>query len=187
MPGPHNCCSDIDRRRIGATLFAAGLGVLIPKGRAWARASQAPARLDDERFMRFALGEAARGDLPFGAVIVKKNRLVASGHNQGKSSNDPTAHGEMMAIRHFIVSHPAQELAGATIYTTGEPCPMCMAAIVWSGFRRVVFAASIAELSTKLGQIAIASADVAAAAPFVDIEITGGVLAKDALALFPRN
>jgi tRNA(adenine34) deaminase len=187
MSGPHNCCSNLDRRRINAALLAAGLGVLVPKGGAWARANQAPARLDDERFMRLALGEAARGDFPFGAVIVKESRVLAAGHNQGKSSNDPTAHGEMMAIRHFVVSHPAQELAGATIYTTGEPCPMCMAAIVWSGFRRVVFAASIAELSTKLGQIAIPSADVAAAAPFVDMEITGGVLAKDALALFPRN
>jgi tRNA(adenine34) deaminase len=183
----HNCCSSLNRRQAGAALFWAAFGALARKGQAWARATQAPARLDDEPFMRLALGEAARGDLPFGAIIVKESRVLATGHNEGKTTNDPTAHGEMMAIRHFVAARPAKDLAGATIYTTGEPCPMCMAAIVWSGFNRVVFAASIAELSAKLGQISIPSADVAAAAPFVNIEITGGVLAKDALALFRRE
>ncbi len=187
MLEPCSCSCGLNRRQAASALLGTGLAVFLPRNLAWARATQVPERGDDERFMRLALSEAARGDLPFGAIIVKESRVLAVGHNEGKTANDPTAHGEMVAIRHFVAARPAKDLAGATIYTTGEPCPMCMAAIVWSGFSRVVFAASIAELSTKLGQIAIPSAAVAAAAPFIDIEITSGVLAKDALALFPSK
>ena len=61
---------------------------------------------------------------------------------------------------------------------------MCMGAILWSGFGRLVFAASVAQLSAKLGQIMLSSADIAARAPFAPISITGGVLAEEALALF---
>ena len=157
-----------------------------PATKAWARVTHATARADDERFMRLALAEAALGDFPFGAIIEQSGRVLAKGHNSGKTANDPTAHGEIMAIRDFVAEHPANELEGATIYTTGEPCPMCMAAIIWTGLSRVVFAASIEELSTLLGQIMIKSDAIAAAAPFAQVEITGGVLSREALALFPR-
>ena len=79
--------------------------------------------------MRMALAEAAEADLPFGAVIVRDGKVVARGRNLGLTTNDPTAHGEMVAIRRFVASHPAAELKGATLYTSGEPCPMCMGAI----------------------------------------------------------
>jgi tRNA(adenine34) deaminase len=138
----------------------------------------------DEGFMREALAQAALGDFPFGAVIVSEGRIVARGHNAGVRLNDPTAHGEMMAIRDFISRHPAEELMSATIYTTGEPCPMCMGALIWCGIRRVVFAAPIEELSTRIGQIATSSHALLATAPFSDIEIKGGVLMAEALALF---
>ena len=136
--------------------------------------------------MRLALAEASRGDFPFGAVIMKGGRVLSSGHNSGKTMNDPTAHGEMMAIRHFVAERPASELHGATLYTTGEPCPMCMGAIIWCGIGRVVFAASIEELATRLGQIMVNSRALADAAPFANIETTGGVLSKEALALFSQ-
>lgn len=181
------CSFDFSRRQATTALFFAGLaGLISPTTRALARATQTAPRLEDERFMRLALAEAARGDLPFGAVIVKSGSVLSSGHNSGKTTNDPTAHGEMMAIRHFIAERPASELQGATLYTTGEPCPMCMGAIIWCGFGRVAFAASIEELATRLGQIMISSQTLADAAPFVNIEITGGVLSKEALALFSR-
>lgn len=134
-----------------------------------------------------ALAEAAKGDLPFGAIIVRNGIVVSTGRNLGVTTNDPTAHGEMVAIRHFVALRPSAELQGATLYTSGEPCPMCMSAIVWCGLSRVVFAASIAELATKLGQIRLSSLSIAEAAPFVDIDITGGVLSTEALALFQRN
>lgn len=139
---------------------------------------------DDENFMREALAEAALGDFPFGAVIVKDGRIVARGHNCGVRLNDPTAHGEMMAIRDFISRHPAENLRSATLYTTGEPCPMCMGALIWCGVRRVVFAAPIEELSTRMGQIRTSSQSILATASFADMNVEGGVLRAEALAMF---
>jgi tRNA(adenine34) deaminase len=140
----------------------------------------------DEHFMRMAIAEASRGDFPFGAVIVRGGEVLSTGCNLGKTTNDPTAHGEMVAIRRFVAVWPAAELQGTTLYTSGEPCPMCMSAILWCGIGRVVFAASIGELATKLGQIMLTSRQVADAAPFADIAITGGILSAEALALFPK-
>ncbi len=164
---------------IGAAC-AAVLGAVPPRAGA-AASSPRPA---DEGFMRLALEEAKKGDFPFGAIIVRDGKIAARGRNLGIKTNDPTAHGEMVAIRHFVAKHPAAGLKGATIYTTGEPCPMCMSAILWCGFGRVVYAASIEELATRIGQIMVTSERVANAASFETIEITGGVLAGEALALF---
>lgn len=177
----------IDRRGATASLLGAGLaGAALAPPRALARATMTPPRPQDEGFMRIALAEAARGDFPFGAVIVRDGEEVSRGRNLGKTTNDPTAHGEMVAIRRFLAERPAAELEGTTLYTSGEPCPMCMSAIVWCRIGRVVYGASIEELATRLGQIMLTSRAVADAAPFADISITGGVLSAEALALFPR-
>lgn len=172
--------------RRGVLAGAAGTGLAAAFGSAPARgkAVVAPARAEDEGFMRLALEEAEKGDFPFGAVILRAGKVAARGRNMGIRTNDPTAHGEMVAIRNFCAAHPADQLKGATIYTTGEPCPMCMGAILWSGFARMVYAASIEELSAKIGQIMTPSRLLAEAAPFETIDITGGVLAREALALF---
>ncbi len=173
-----NCGCGVSRRG-----FIAGAASAAASS-ALAKAALSHPQAPDEAFMRLALAEAAKGDFPFGAVIVRGGKVAASGRNMGISTNDPTAHGEMVAIRNFCAAHPAQELKGATLYTTGEPCPMCMGAILWSGFARMVYAASIEQLSTKIGQIMTPSRTLADAAPFETIEITGGVLAAEALALF---
>ena len=162
---------------IGAMAMPAALPVL-------ARGIEAPATEQDVAFMRLALEEAARGDYPFGAVIVRDGEVLARGRNLGKQEQDPTAHGEMVAIRRFLAAHGPEKLKGTTLYTSGESCPMCMGAIVWCGISRVVFGASIEELATKIGQIMITDAQIAAATPFAEIALTGGVLAKEALALF---
>ena len=146
----------------------------------------AAASSDDERFMRLALDEARQADYPFGAVIVRNGEVVARGRNLGKTNGDPTAHGEMMAIRHCLTSHGRDALAGSTLYTSGEPCAMCMGAIAWCHVGRVVFAASLAQLAVKIDQIMIPCAEVAAKSAFVSIGITGGVLADEAMALFAR-
>jgi len=140
----------------------------------------------DLAFMREAIALAAEADLPFGAVIVKDGRIIARGRNSGRRLKDPTAHGEMVAIHACLAEHGPEALTGATIYTSGEPCPMCMGAILWCRMGRVVYAASIEELSTRLGQIMVPSAEVAARAPFHAIEVAGGLLAAEALALFDR-
>jgi tRNA(Arg) A34 adenosine deaminase TadA len=136
---------------------------------------------EDERFMRIALEEARRADFPFGAVIVRDGREIARGRNLGRTKSDPTAHGEIVAIRRCLAVNDRTVLVGSTLYTTGEPCAMCMGAILWCHFGRLVFAASIAQLSTRLDQIMITSAELAQRAPFAPIEITGGVLAEEAM------
>jgi tRNA(adenine34) deaminase len=181
--GPGN-----DRRQaltilLGGSLAGAALGA-PPQARA--DTTQMAPLPGDERFMRLAIAEAAKADFPFGAVIVRDGDVLSTGRNLGKTTNDPTAHGEMVAIRRFVAVRPAEELKGTTLYTTGEPCPMCMSAILWCGIGRVVFAASIGELATKLGQIMLTSRQVADAAPFATVAITGGVLASEALALFQK-
>lgn len=173
------------REALRIALGAAGILAGWPRA-AFAEAQVMPPLPQDEAFMRLALEEAAKGDFPFGAVIVRGGEAVARGRNLGKTKNDPTAHGEIMAIRDFVAARPAAELAGTALYTTGEPCPMCMSAIIWCGVGRVVFAASIEALATKIGQIMLTSRSVAEAAPFARIAITGGVLASEALALFDR-
>jgi len=145
-----------------------------------------PADADDERFMRIAIAEARRADFPFGAVIVREGRLIARGRNLGRRRDDPTAHGEMVAIRRALASRGSRTLRGCTLYTSGEPCAMCMGAILWCRFGRLVYAASVEQLATKIDQIMISSQDLAAKTPFVPIQIRGGVLADEAMSLFAR-
>jgi len=173
-------CRFPSRRRVvtaltGMAVFPAMTGL----------AAAAPAEPDDERFMRIALEEARRADFPFGAVIVRDGRIIARGRNRGRTKDDPTAHGEMVAIHRGLAAHGSKALRGATLYTTGEPCAMCMGAILWCHFGRLVFAASVDQLATRLDQIMISSAELASKAPFAPISITGGVLADEAMALFP--
>jgi tRNA(adenine34) deaminase len=183
--GPRNSAIIGRRQALSAALCAAGVFASFSRT-AFAEARQMAPLPEDEGFMRVALTEAARGDFPFGAVIVREREVLAKGRNLGKTKNDPTAHGEMMAIRNFVGKRPAAELSGTTLYTSGEPCVMCMGAIIWSGIGRVVFAASIEELAKRIGQIMLTSRTVADAAPFADIAITGGVLSSEALALFQK-
>ena len=141
----------------------------------------------DIELMREAIALAAEADLPFGAVIVKDGYVIAHGRNSGKRLRDPTAHGEMVAIHECLAAHGPEALHGATLYTSGEPCPMCMGAILWCRIARVVYAASIEELSTRLGQIMVPAAEIAAKTAFHAVAITGSVLADEALALFDRK
>ena len=139
-----------------------------------------------EKNMRLAIEQGRKNPrYPFGAVIVREGREIARGRNLGRTTNDPTAHGEMIAIRRAVAVNDRTVLVGSTLYTTGEPCAMCMGAILWCHFGRLVFAASIEQLSTRIDQINISSADLARRTPFAPIEITGGVLAEEAMALFP--
>lgn len=77
---------------------------------------------------------------PFGAVIVKNNAIVAEGANEVTSTHDPTAHAEVMAIRRASQKLGAFELQGCEIYSSCEPCPMCLGAIYWARLSRIYFA-----------------------------------------------
>jgi guanine deaminase len=142
---------------------------------------------DDETFMAEALRVAragvAAGQSPFGAAVVRNGKVVAAVHNTVKSDRDPTAHAEINAIRAACSILKSAELTGCTVYSTCEPCPMCMAALRWADVDRVVFGASIADAENAgIDQIRIGAREVAEAGdgrPIVD----GGVLRAEAVAL----
>ena len=101
-------------------------------------------------FMRRAIALAlenvrsGRGG-PFGAVIVKDGRIIADGTNRVTSTNDPTAHAEVVAIREACRALGDFQLAGCDLYTTCEPCPMCLGAIYWARPARVFYAGTAAD------------------------------------------
>ena len=185
-----HCCDDCSASRVSPLLPSRRTMIVGLTSAAVLSASRASAAAgvsaDDERFMRLALDEARRGDYPFGAVIVRDGEVIARGRNLGKTAGDPTAHGEMVAIRRCLADRGRAALQGSTLYTSGEPCAMCMGAIIWCHMGRLVFAASVEQLATKIDQIMIPCAEVAAKAPFTPITITGGVLADEAMQLFAK-
>lgn len=85
-------------------------------------------------------GMESREGGPFGCIVVKENELVGEGNNKVTSSNDPTAHAEVVAIRDACQKLGTYQLTDCDIYTSCEPCPMCLGAIYWARPRRVVFA-----------------------------------------------
>ncbi|AWB87707.1 nucleoside deaminase [Mycetocola zhujimingii] len=88
-----------------------------------------------------AVENVASGGGPFGAVVVTAEGSVYTGTNQVTTLNDPTAHAEVMAIRRACVELGTFDLTGATLYTSCEPCPLCVAASLWAHIDTVVFAA----------------------------------------------
>lgn len=102
------------------------------------------------KFMIMAIKEAKKGieshhGGPFGAVIVKDGKVVGKGHNQVLKNNDPTCHGEMMAIHKACKNLKTFDLSGCELYTTGEPCPMCYAAILWANIDKVYYGCTIQD------------------------------------------
>lgn len=97
-----------------------------------------------EHFMGLAVEEARAGIRaghggPFGSVIVRDGKVLAGGHNMVVANNDPTCHGEMMAIRNACRELGTFDLSGCEIYTTGEPCPMCLGACLWANLDRIYY------------------------------------------------
>lgn len=87
---------------------------------------------------------------PFGAVVVKDGKIIAEGANRVTATNDPTAHAEMCAIRAACATLGVFELSDCEIYTSCEPCPMCLGAIYWARLARVYFA-NLASDASKIG------------------------------------
>ena len=106
-------------------------------------------------FMQAAIEEAYDGIShwhggPFGAVIVKDGEIVGSGHNRVLLDNDPTCHGEISAIRDACANLNTFDLTGCVIYTTGEPCPMCLGAILWANIDKVYYGCNVLD-TDKIG------------------------------------
>ena len=76
---------------------------------------------------------------PFGAVVVKNNKIIGKGSNSVLVNNDPTAHAEIMAIRNACKNINSYDLSGCELYTSCYPCPMCLSAIIWSNIKKVYY------------------------------------------------
>lgn len=99
-----------------------------------------------QRAVQLALDNVRqRGGGPFGAVVVHHGRIIAEGCNQVVCNNDPTAHAEVVAIRHAATALNSFDLSGCTLYASSEPCPMCLAAAYWARMKQIVFANSVEE------------------------------------------
>lgn len=100
---------------------------------------------NDEKYMkeaiREALAAAQEDEVPVGAVIVCRGKVIARGHNMTERLNDPTAHAEMIAITAATEAVGWKYLSGCTLYVTVEPCPMCAGALAWTQISRLVYGA----------------------------------------------
>lgn len=101
-------------------------------------------------FMKEALQEAYTGiehgdGGPFGSVVVKDGKIVGRGHNRVLYKKDPTCHGEMEAIRDACRNLDTFDLSGCELYTTAEPCPMCLGAVLWSNIKSVYYGCNRAD------------------------------------------
>jgi len=107
-------------------------------------ANRADAVNQQEFFMQEAIhlaldGVAAGRGGPFGAVVIKEGQIIGRGQNEVTSTNDPTAHAEVIAIRQACQCERAFHLIGCELYTSCEPCPMCLSAIYWARIDRYYF------------------------------------------------
>ena len=104
----------------------------------------------ENNYMQMAIDEA-RGGIhnahggPFGSIIVKDGKIIGSGHNMVLKNNDSTAHGEISAIRNAEKNIGSFNLSGSILYTTGEPCPMCLAACLWANIDKVYYGCTIGD------------------------------------------
>ncbi|WP_211287457.1 nucleoside deaminase [Isoptericola jiangsuensis] len=152
-----------------------------------------PTDLDRTRLdaaLRLAHDTLAAGNKPFGAVLVAADgRVLATGRNTVAQTGDPTSHAELEAVR-AVTTADRPDVVGATMYASGEPCPMCAAALVWSGVARIVFgtaAADIRAVAPGPPGFTLRCADVAAAAAEATVDVVGPLLGDEGLEPFRRH
>jgi tRNA(adenine34) deaminase len=178
------------RAVLRSLLVAAGSGVgafyVDPVTAAAAEKLAAISTATRENAMRRAIAVAKRNPTyPFGAIVTRiaDGRVMAEGVNA--SGKNPMLHGEVAAMNDYLHHHGNRDWAEMVLYTTAEPCSMCMSALVWAGIGGVIFGTDLAGLKRAgIDQIDISAATVVAASPFWHGEVLGGVLASETDALF---
>ena len=144
--------------------------------------------MTDADFMRLAIQAAwqglGKGEMPFGACIVRKEQVLSVSHNSAKANIDTTAHAEVQAIREASRQLRTLELAGCVIYSTCEPCPMCFTACLWAKIGRIVYACRI-EDAEKAGirQIPISSSRMKQLGES-GVQLVGDMLREESLKVF---
>lgn len=122
--------------------------------------------MTDDDYMQQALAAARvgikAGQIPVGSVLVRDDKVVCAAHNTVWEDTDPSAHGEMNAIRKGAKLLGTVDLSGSTVYVTLEPCPMCLSALHWARVSRVVYGASIADsVAVGFSELTVPAAELA--------------------------
>ena len=143
-----------------------------------------------EEFMRLAVAKALEGvddgQTPFGACIVKGDRILALEHNVVGSTTDITAHAEVHAIRVACQNLGTIDLTGAEIYSTCEPCPMCFTACHWARLDRIIFGASISDAKRfGFNELTVSNEDLKRLGGS-SVEIVPNFLTEECLGVFER-
>lgn len=126
-------------------------------------------------YIRRTIILSEEGDTPFGSLIVQHGKIVASGYNTARRDRDVTAHAEMNVIREACRELGTTNLEDCVLYSSAEPCPMCMSAILWAGIPRLVFGARTEELREYVPVLQPSCREMAAASGR-KIEIISGIL-----------
>ena len=142
----------------------------------------------EKEFMQLAIRKTREGiqtgQTPFGAVVVRGSEVIASAHNRVWATCDPTAHAEVNAIREAALQLHTIDLKGTVMYTTCEPCPMCLTAIHWAKIDRVVYGAEIAD-AAKAGfhELHVSAVEMVTKGGS-PLKVEGGLLREECKRLF---
>jgi tRNA(adenine34) deaminase len=144
--------------------------------------------MDDKDYMRRAIDLARKNPgSPIGCVIVLGGIIVGEGHNEVDGSHDPTAHAEIVAIRRACERLKTQDLHGAVLYSTLQPCGMCSMASIWSGVGRILFGAGREDVHQMYFEDRhLGAMDFIADAYRDDLSIKGGILKDECASLYYR-
>lgn len=141
--------------------------------------------MNDEYFMKKAIELSAlaveHGNEPFGAILVKDDKVVYTNENQIYTMHDPTFHGEAGLIRRFCAETGITDLQEYTMYSSCEPCFMCSGAMVWTKLGRLVYAASNRELENILGNEGCDCSRMVFENSFWKPQVTTGILREESL------
>ena len=135
----------------GTFLFVLLFALTVQTSLCWAESTTTDIMITAENpYMTEAIREALDGIThahggPFGCVIVKDDEIIGRGHNMVLADKDSTAHGEITAIRNAEKALDSYDLSGCELYTTGEPCPMCLYAILWANISKVYYGCTIED------------------------------------------
>ena len=175
----------INRRKALICLCGFGLTSLCHNVRAKVNLSSIPIKRHESAMQAAIAMGAQNASYPFGAVITDANsgEILAKGVNQ--TFRNPVLHGEMVCINNYIDQRGNKNWGERILYTTGEPCPMCMSALVWAGIGGVVFGSSAETIKQSGIDIFVFSAnDINKGNSFSQTELLGGILEPECNALF---
>ena len=143
--------------------------------------------MNDNIFMQRAIElsklAVEHGNEPFGAVLVKDNKIIFENENQIYTRNDPTFHAEFGLIRRLIEEKGTSDLSECTLYSSCEPCFMCCGAMVWTKLGKLVYGASDIDLCSLLGVEGSECSKTVFESMGTNIRITSGIMREEALAV----